>query len=113
LVFDAEDFSDAIALGAVAGGASFFCEPGLEVHDADGVFHGDVDGGDADGVEAFGDAGDPVFAAEGGEAKGDGFVEGGGGDLDGVVDAAHVLNGDAAGFYGHGPRIAGSPFVRQ
>ena len=64
LVADAEDFSDAVALGAVAGRAAFFGEPGLEVHDSDGVFDGNVDGGDADGVEAFGDAGDPVFSAE-------------------------------------------------
>jgi len=113
LVSDAEDFSDAVALGAVAGGAAFFGEPGLKVHDADGVLDGDVDGRDADGVEAFGDAGDPVFAAEGGEAESDGFIERRGGDLDSVFDSAHVLNGDAAGFYGHGQRIAVSPFVRH
>ena len=113
LVFDAEDFSDAVALGAVAGGAAFFGQPGLKVHDADGVFDGDVDGGDADGVEAFGDAGDPVLAAERGEAESDSFIERGGRDLDGVLDPAHVLNRDAAGLYGHRRKIASSPFVRH
>jgi hypothetical protein len=78
LVSDAENFSNAVASGTVAGGATFFGEPGLKVHDADGVFDGDIDGRDADDVQAFGNARDPVFAAEGGEGESDGFIERGG-----------------------------------
>lgn len=77
------------------------------------MFYGDVDGGDADHVEALGDAGDPVLAADGGQAEGDGFVERGGRDLDGVLDSVHVEEGYAAGSHGHGGTVTYSPCVRH
>jgi len=112
-VRDAEDFADAVAVGAFAGGAAFLGEPGFEVLHHDGVFDGNVDGGDADDVEAVGDGADPVFAVERGEGESDGFVESGGGDLSGVLDAVHVEEGDAARASGHGGKIAYSLFVRH
>lgn len=97
----AEDFADAVAVGALAGGAAVLGKPFGEIHHADRVFDGNLNGRDTDHVEAFGNAGDPFFATEGGEAEGNGFVEGRGGNLDGVLDFVEVEESDAAGARGH------------
>ena len=58
-------------------------------------------------------AGDPVGVAQSFEGQGDGFVEGAGGDVDGMLGAFAVAEGDFAGFEFHGGSVAVSLFVRQ
>ena len=102
LVRYSQDFPDAVSGGDFARAAAFSGEPFVEVAERHRVLDGDVGDRDAGDVESIRDSGNPFLAGERFEAERDGFVEGGSGDLDGVVHALHVPDGDAARADGHG-----------
>lgn len=98
----AQDFADSSFPHYLSwtGAAAF--EPLREFTEADGVFDGNAFDRDGDGVKGPANSCDPLVALKLFEAEGDGFKESGGGDFDGVGDAVHVGNGDAAGADLHG-----------
>ena len=110
---DFEDGADFLAAGDFDGGAAALVEPFAEGEEFHGVGYGDILDGDlyVAGVGIVG--GEPVGVAESFEGEGDGFVEGGGGDVDGMLGAFEVAEGDFAGFEFHGGSVTSSLFVRQ
>src|SRR5206468_2366843 len=81
-----------------AGAAAIALEPGFELGDFNAIESGLVPDFDAQRAEVEGILAAPIGAAE--LAKGDdgGFIEGFGGEGDGVVDAGRVAEGDNAPF---------------
>jgi hypothetical protein len=78
------------------------------------MFYRDVYDRYFDDIQALGDAHNPVVAAHGHETEGDSFIEGFGGDFDGVLNTIHIFDGDAAGADRHnGMNLAYSLFLRH
>ena len=92
-----------MAVDGFAGRGGVAVEPLGEVGEFDLVLDANV--GDADLYDALLEAGNPVAAAKGGQALGDGFVKGFSSDFDCVGDAFEVLDGDAAGTSSHGEEV--------
>lgn len=86
-------------------------QPFGEVSQLDVMLHADVRDGNFD--DALLESGDPVVAAEGGQALGDSFVESFGGHVHGVGYAFQVLDGDAARTSRHERKVSYSLFLRH
>ena len=110
---DFENGADFLAAGDFDGGAAALVEPFAEGFEFDGVGYRDILDRDLDVADVGIVAGDPVGVAQSFEGQGDGFVEGAGGDVDGMFEAFEVAEGDFAGFEFHGRSVACSLFVRQ
>jgi hypothetical protein len=110
---DFEDGANFLAADDFDGSAAALAEPFAEGFEFDVVSYRDILDRDLDVADVGIVAGDPVGVAQSFEGQGDGFVEGAGGDVDGMFEAFEVAEGDFAGFEFHGGSVACSLFVRQ
>jgi hypothetical protein len=110
---DFENGADFLAAGDFDGGAAALIEPFAEGEKFHGVGYRDILHRDLDVAGVGIVVGDPVGVAQSFEGQGDGFVEGAGGDVDGMLGALEVAEGDFAGFEFHGGSVTSSLFVRQ
>ena len=110
---DFENGADFLAAGDFDGRAAALVEPFAEGFEFDVVGYRDILDRDLDVADVGIVAGDPVGVAQSFEGQGDGFVKGAGGDVDGMLGAFAVAEGDFAGFEFHGRSVTGSLFVRQ
>src|SRR5271154_4963476 len=110
LMRNTQNFPDAVPGGDFARASAWPIQPRVEIFDRHRVLDGDVGDGDAGDVESIGDAGDPVFTPQGGHPQCHRLVKRRGGDLDGVVHALHILDGDAARADGHGRECSSFAF---
>ena len=81
---DFENGADFLAAGDFDGGAAALVEPFAEGFEFDVVGYRDILDRDLDVADVGIVAGDPVGVAQSFEGQGDGFVEGAGGDVDGM-----------------------------
>jgi len=111
----AGEFPQLVAKDDFAGAAALPFEPSLEFGDFNPVESGLFPDFDTEGAEVEGIFAAPVGAAELAEGDDGGFIEGFGGEGDGMVDAFGIAEGDDAlfGAVRHKGSVAYSLFVRQ
>ena len=100
-----QDGADALAAGHLRGGAALLGQPFAEDFEFDGVGNGHAFHVDLDVAVVGGEFADPVGAAQDFQGHGDGFVESGGGDVDGVLDAFLIVERNFAGFEFHNGEV--------
>ncbi len=98
---DLQDGEDALAAHDLRRRGGMLLQPFAEVFEFDGVGDGHAFDVDLDVAKAGLEIADPFGAGQKFQGHGDGFVEGGGGDVDRVLDAFGIEEGNFAGFEFH------------